>query len=93
MNFKQSDLLEHSDACCSALPVDYRPSIDPSKTKHTAFPFRLPDKRIQQSIFCPVTSNPPRDLMAFHWWPPPRRATQRDGEKEDGRRKGGGEGR
>lgn len=60
MNFKQSDLPGHSDACCSALPVNYRPSIDPSKTKHTAFPFSLPDKRIQQSIFCPVTSNPPQ---------------------------------
>lgn len=40
MNFKQSGSLEHSDACCSALPVNYRPSIDPSKTKTRSLSFQ-----------------------------------------------------
>lgn len=57
-----------------------RPSIREHKTHRLSF-----QRTHSTEHFCPMTSNPPRDLMAFHWW----------GGGEEGRRKtwrGGGGG-
>lgn len=69
INIKASDLLERQHVA-----VNYLPSI---RAKQNAQPF-LPVCHRTHSTghFCPLTSNPPRDLVAFHWWPPLRKATE-----------------
>lgn len=65
------------------------PSIDQSKTKHTAFPFRVPQSTLNRT-FLSYDLKPPRDLMAFHWWPPPHEASEKRGTTK--RRRGKTEG-